>query len=105
MPKKSDTRGEYIDEMYRILDKKVVEAFDKGNDMGQIRASKMATYMEVNERTLRRNGFPDYFDEEQKGCTWKKMKGLRVNLEKYIKDRNLLDKISKRTIEEEEERI
>lgn len=103
MTTESATRKAYINEMYTILDEKVAEAFEEGNDIGIISASEMATYMRKNERAVRRNGFPSHFDAKQKGCEWERYKGLKIDLEKYIMDRDTLSKNDKRDIEVEPE--
>jgi len=100
---KSDVRQGYINDMYSLIDKKAVEAFEKGNDIAMFRASTVATWMETNEKNIRRNGFPNHFHVNEDSCDWVRMKGLKVDLKKYIQDRDLISKIDKRKSEFDQE--
>lgn len=86
MTPKHNTRGKHIEDMEETIRKKAKQDLDDGYSTATFRAAKMATWLGLNERTLRRNGFPDHFDEYFSSCEWVKYQGLKVDLEEYLEE-------------------
>lgn len=80
-------------ELYRIVDSHVEKHQEQGYEQICISLSSgIAPYHPYTERGIRNIGYPSIFSTRYESCTWEKWKGLYIDVEGYIEEREKEEK-------------